>query len=187
MKINLKKVRLSFPDLFTAKAFEEGGTATYGCTLLVEPDSANDKAIRNAMKAAAEEKWGVKHAPILKAALASNNGQKVCFWSGDTKEYDGYAGMMALTAKRNESKGRPLVIDRDKSPLVEADGRPYAGCFVNASVEIWPQDNKYGKTLRCELLGVQFAADGDAFSAGSVADEADFDDLSDSGDADDLA
>jgi hypothetical protein len=37
------------------------------------------------------------------------------------------------------------------------------------------------------LLGVQFAADGDAFSAGSVADEADFDDLSDSGDADDLA
>ena len=112
---------------------------------------------------------------------------KVCYWSGDTKEYDGYAGQMALTAKRQESKGRPLVIDKDKSPLTEADGKPYAGCYVNASVEIWAQENKYGKTLRCELLGLQFAADGDAFSAGSVADEADFDDLSDSGDADDLA
>ena len=187
MKINLKKVRLSFPDLFTAKAFEEGGNKTYGCTFLVEPGSANDKTIRAAMQEAAEGKWGVKHAPILKAAIASNNSQKVCYWSGDTKEYDGYAGQMALTAKRQESKGRPLVIDKDKSPLTEADGKPYAGCYVNASVEIWAQENKYGKTLRCELLGLQFAADGDAFSAGSVADEADFDDLSDSGDADDLA
>jgi len=178
MKINLKKVRLSFPDLFTAKAFEEGGTKTYGCTLLVEPGSANDKAIRVAMQKASEEKWGVKHAPILKAALASNNSQKVCYWDGSTKEYDGYDGVQALTAKRGETKGRPLVIDRDKSPLTEADGRPYAGCYVNASVEIWAQDNRYGKTLRCELLGVQFAADGDAFSAGSVADESDFEDMS---------
>lgn len=178
MKIALQKVRLSFPDLFTAKAFEEGGTKTYGCTFLVEPGSANDKTIRAAMQKAAEEKWGAKHAPILKAAIAANNSQKVCYWSGDTKEYDGYAGQMALTAKRQESKGRPLVIDKDKSPLTEADGKPYAGCYVNASVEIWSQENKFGKTLRCELLGLQFAGDGDAFAAGSVADESDFEDLS---------
>ena len=178
MKLSLKKTRLSFPDMFTAKAFEDGGTKTYGCTLLIEPGSANDKAIRQALQKVAEEKWGVKHAPILKAALAANNSQKMCYWSGDVKEYDGYAGMMALTAKRGEAKGRPLVIDKDKSPLTEADGKPYAGCFVNASVEIWAQANKFGNTLRCELLGVQFAADGDAFSAGSVAREEDFEDMS---------
>lgn len=189
MKIQLKKVRLSFPDLFTAVAFEGSSNAKYGAAFLIEPGSANDKLIRSAMATAASEKagWEKNHAKILAAALAKNSGKEVCYWEGDTKEYDGYAGMMVLTAKRDEAKGRPLVIDRDKSPLALEDGKPYAGCFVNASLEIWAQDNKYGKTLRCELLGVQFAADGDAFSAGSVADESDFDDLSDTGDDEDLA
>lgn len=174
MKIKLINVRLSFPDLFKAGEYE--GNRNYGATFLVDPDSANHKVIMDAIKAVGEEAWKAKAPAILKAALASD-GQKVCYWDGNLKEYEGYEGMMALRATRGEAKGRPMVIDADKSPLVEADGKPYAGCYVNASVELWAQDNKFGKTVRCTLLGVQFAKDGDAFSAGSVASEDDFDDL----------
>jgi hypothetical protein len=71
------------------------------------------------------------------------------------------------------------VVDRDRTPLTASDGKPYAGCFVNAVVELWAQDNQYGKRINASLGGVQFAADGDAFGGGGVRTEADdFDDLS---------
>jgi hypothetical protein len=85
------------------------------------------------------------------------------------------------------NKVAPLVVDKDKSPLSEASGRPYAGCYVNASLDIWAQDNSYGKRVNATLRGVQFFRDGDAFAGGAPASEDEFDDLSDTGgDADDL-
>lgn len=183
MKIKLVNVRLSFPDLFKAGEYE--GNRNYGSSFLIEPGSANHKVIMDAINAVGTEAWKAKAPAILKAALAGG-GQQVCYWDGNLKDYDGYEGMMVLTAKRGEAKGRPLVIDADKSPLAEADGKPYAGCFVNASVELWAQDNKFGKTVRCTLLGVQFAKDGDAFSAGSVASEDDFDTIEAGADAEAL-
>jgi hypothetical protein len=79
------------------------------------------------------------------------------------------------------------VLDGLKNPLVAADGKPYAGCYVNTTVEFWAQDNSYGKGIRCTLLGVQFLRDGDAFSAGSVATPDDFEALAEGAGADDLA
>lgn len=182
-KVKLQNVRLSFPDIFEPGEYE--GQRKFGATFLITPGSDQDKAIRAALDAEAKEAFKDKGPAILKAAIAGGN-QKCCYWDGNSKTYDGYADMMALTTKRNEDKGRPLVIDKNKSPLAAVDGKPYAGCFVNASVEFWAQDNKFGKSVRCTLLGVQFAGDGDAFSAGSVASEDDFDDLGDGTEADDL-
>lgn len=182
MKIKLQNVRLSFPDLFEAGEYE--GKRKYGASFLIDPGSANEKTVRAALGSVAKEAFKDKGAAILKAAIAGGN-QKCCFWDGNTKAYDGYEGMLVLTAKRDEDKGRPLVIDQAKNPLAAADGKPYAGCFVDGIVELWAQDNKYGKTVRATLLGVQFRADGDAFGSGSqVADVDDFDDL---GTSDDLA
>ncbi|MDC5277565.1 DUF2815 family protein, partial [Acinetobacter baumannii] len=65
-----------------------------------------------------------------------------------------------------------------KTPLVQADGRPYAGCYVNAAIELWCQDNNYGKRINASLRGVQFLKDGEAFAGGGVASEDDFEDLS---------
>ena len=69
------------------------------------------------------------------------------------------------------------MIDVNKSPLTEQHGKPYSGCYVNAFVEFWTQDNNYGKRVNATLLGVQFYRDGESFSGGGVADTDDFDDL----------
>ncbi len=128
-------------------------------------------------KALAKEKWAGKAEANLKAAAA--NPQKYCYVDGDTKEYDGYEGMWALSATRAEDKGAPLVLDKDKTKLLKGSARIYAGCLVNAKVEFWMQDNDFGKAARCTLLGVQFAKDAPAFGSGnSVASEEDFEDLS---------
>jgi len=46
-----------------------------------------------------------------------------------------------------------------------------------AIVDLWAQDNQYGKGIHAKLLGVQFMKDGDAFSAGAVIADDDFEDL----------
>jgi hypothetical protein len=78
------------------------------------------------------------------------------------------------------------VLHSDKTPLTEADGKPYAGCYVNASIELWAQDNNYGKRVNASLGGVQFARDGDAFAGGGAASEDEFDDLTAGANADEL-
>ena len=175
-KVKLTEVRLSFPSLFNAEQYEGQGPFNYRAQFLFAPNSANHKAVANAISEAAKEKWKDKAKSILDAI--KTQPQKYCLTDGNTKEYDGYKGMMALSASRKKESGRPLVIDRDKTPLNEEDGKPYAGCYVNATVEIWIQENKWGKGVRAQLLAVQFLKDGDAFSAGAFGSPDEFEDLS---------
>jgi len=86
-----------------------------------------------------------------------------------------------------QENARPTVIDQNKSPLTVRDGKPYAGCYINASIDLWPQDNKYGKRINAQLRGVQFLRDGDAFSAGRPADSDEFEEVTEGADSDDIA
>lgn len=171
MKVALKNVRLSFPDLFTPKAFQAGDEPKYKATFLIEKGSDNEKAVEAAIKAVAKEKFASKADSVLKSIRGNPN--KFCFQDGDTRDYDGYEGMMALGAS---NKARPLIIDRDKAPLTAADGKPYAGCYVNATVELFGYD-KSGNGIAASLKGVQFVKDGDAFGGGAPASPDEFDDL----------
>lgn len=181
MKIKLQNVRLSFPGLFKAEAFKPGDDPKFKATFLIQKGSAQDKMVEAAILEAVTATWGAKDAPKIIASIRGNRN-KFCYQDGDTQSYDGYEGMVALSAKNGV---RPLVLDRDKSPLTEADGKPYAGCYVNASLDIFTYDNT-GKGVSCSLGGVQFNRDGDSFAGGKPADEGDFDELADGADAADL-
>jgi hypothetical protein len=188
VKLKLTNVRLSFPALFEPEQYQGDGRFNYKATFLIPADDPQKATIDQAILAVAKENWKDKAAAII--AANAGNPQRTCWLDGALRTYDGYAGNWALSTSRPQEKGRPLVIDQAKNPLTQADGKPYAGCYVNASVELWPQDNKHGKAVRCTLLGVQFVRDGDAFSAGSVASPDDFDDfdaLAEGATADDLA
>lgn len=168
MDIMLKDVRLSFPDLFEAVEYEKGdGKPRWNATFLIEPGSAADKAIRAAIKEEAKTQWKDKADAMLKSL--ENNGNKYCYLDGDTKTYDGYAGMMFLAAHRSAViKGRrqepPLLLDNNKAKLTEDTGRLYAGCYVNAKVSIYISGAP-NVGVRCSFSAVQFWRDGDAFSA----------------------
>ena len=178
MKVKLTNVRLSFPKLFRAEAFEEGNKARYSARFLVEPGSSADKAIRKAIQDTAVEAFKDKAKKTVDQL--KGNSQKFCYVDSDREESE---GLMVLSANRNEDSGPPAVVDLNPNKKLTAqDGRPYAGCYVNATVDIWAQSGKY-TGIRCALIGVQFAADGEAFG-GAPATADDFDDLS-SGDDDD--
>jgi hypothetical protein len=78
-----------------------------------------------------------------------------------------------MSIKASASK-RPMVLDRDRSPLTENDNRVYAGCYVNAIIELWAQNNQWGKRINANLLGVQFFKDGEPFADGETANADDF-------------
>lgn len=181
MKLKLNNVRLAFPVLFEAKTVNGEGKPAFSASFLIDPADPQVKALNAAIDQVANDKWGAKAAAILKQMRATD---KVALHDGDLKSnYDDFPGNLYVSAR---SSTRPLVINNDKSPLTEQDGKPYAGCFVNASIELWAQDNNYGKRVNASLRGVQFLRDGDAFAGGGAASEDEFDDISAGATADDL-
>lgn len=181
MKLKLENVRLAFPVLFEPKTVNGEGKPAFSAALLIDPADAQVKAINAAIDQIAKEKWGAKVEAVLKTLRATD---KVALHDGDLKSsYDGFPGNLYVSAR---STTRPLVIDKDKSPLTEQDGKPYAGCFVNASIELWAQDNNYGKRVNASLRGVQFLRDGDAFAGGGAASEEEFDEITEGATAGDL-
>lgn len=172
--IKLSITRLAFPALFEAKTVNGEGEPAFSAVFLIPKDDPQITSIKAAIVEVAKEKWGAKADDHLAKMVA---GDKTALHNGDLKsEYDGFQGMFYISAR---NKTRPTVIDRDKSPLNQVDGKPYAGCYVNASLELWAQDNKYGKRINASLRGVQFFKDGDAFAGGGAAKEDEFEDLTD--------
>lgn len=181
MKIKLNNVRLAFPSLFEAKTVNGEGKPAFSATFLIDPADPQVKTLNAAIDQVAKEKWGAKADAMIKQMRAAD---KVCLHNGDLKaSYDGFPGNLFVSAR---NPVRPTVVDADKTPLVESDGKPYAGCYVHAVLELWPQDNNYGKRVNATLMGVQFLRDGDSFTGGGAASEDDFDDVSAGSDADAL-
>lgn len=165
----IKNARLSFPSLYTKSVFN-GKEGKYEATFLFpKTDEDTYKAIMAEIDACKAEN---------KVKVSASN---LCIKDGDEvfeeKGYDGYEGMWAVKASNNK---RPTVIDREKSPITEEDDIVYAGCYVNALISPWAQNNSYGKRINANLLGVQFVKEGDAFGDGAkVADTDEFDELDD--------
>lgn len=183
-RILLKNVRLAFPNLFEPTTVAGEGKPRYSATLLIPSDHPQIAEIRAAQDAIAKEKWRDKAAAIVRGL---DKQDKLALHDGDTKsKYDGFPGNFFVSAAAQENAA-PTVIDRDRSPLSAKSGRPYAGCMVNASIELWAQDNNYGQRVNAQLRGIQFYADGDSFSAGRPADADEFDEVTEGAGAEDFA
>ncbi len=181
-KVKLQDVRISFcQSLFEPEQYQGKGPFRHSATFLIEPGSANDKAICAAILAAAAEKWPKKAQAMVDGMKGNSN--KFCYQNGDLKDYDGYQGMMYIASHRKQSDGQPLVIDRNKAPLTATSGKPYGGCYVNATIDIYAQDGE-NSGIRAGLLAVQFLKDGDSFGGASKGKADDFDDMGEGSDAD---
>ena len=169
--LHLDHVRLSFPVIFKPRAFSAGQEPAFQASFLL--DTANAKhatkisELKSQAKKLALEAFGNKIPPDL----------KVCIGNGDNKEYDGYKGMIYVSA-RNQT--RPTVVNRARNPVAEGDTEaPYAGCYVNATITLWAQNNQYGKRINANLRAIQFVEDGEAFGRGPVAADDEFEMLDD--------
>jgi hypothetical protein len=146
----------------------------YSSTFIVPNDHPVVAQLKKAEEQVAKEKWGEKAPAILKSIRAADKG---VYHDGDSKaQYDGFEGNTFISTRSDK---RPNVYNRDGSQLNEEDGVVYSGCYAHGMIEVWAQDNSWGKRINAQLTGVMFSRDGDSFGGGaSPAAPDDFADLS---------
>jgi len=168
--------RLSFADLYQpGKPMRDQETGEmregkFKANFLQEKGTANFKSENKKIQAAShatkvkkygedEKKWP-KYKP-----------EKVFMRDGDLEDWDGYEGCIYISASTDE---KPQLITRhkdSKGDWIEAKpGQIYSGCYVNALIQLWCQDNVHGKRLNARLKVVQFHAKGEAFSSSGPVD-----------------
>jgi hypothetical protein len=193
--VQLKHVRIAFIDeLFEPGQYEGKGDFRHTATFIVEPGSANDKAIQAAIQTEAVNAWQKKADTMLEDL----RGDKKAFSYQKNKKdktgevYEGFEDRYALAAVRKAKDGKPLFLHNLKDPetgkaqrLTGKEGIIYAGCYVNAKVEMWAQVGTY-RGMRCGLLGVQYDAPGDSFGGASRVSDDGFDAI-EAEETDDLA
>ncbi len=167
--------RLSFPNLFEAKAMDENSKPKYGCSAIwtpskfTESDKKRWKAIMGALDA--ESKRAFKKAW---KSLPAN------FKTGirDGAEKENMEGYGEGTRFANlTTKMRPGVIDAGKNKISPEEGNQddiYPGCYCRATVNVYSYDNK-GKGVALGLMNIQKVADGERLDSRTDAAE-DFDD-----------
>jgi hypothetical protein len=160
--IILKDVRISFPHLFRRPVIN-GTEGKCGAALMLD-DKRHAGAIA-ALKGQIDElvKTRFKGRPLP--------AEKLCLRAGKDKGRPEYDGDMHVLSANNRDK--PIVLGSNGTSIIteERDSSIYAGCYVNAKVRLWAQDNQYGKRINCELVAVQFARDGEPLDGSYVSPE----------------
>lgn len=173
--------RLCFPWLVEPqrKKNDQGvETATYNCDLLMAPSDPGFAKFMQTYAALAQEKWK-ENAQAAMQRIASDRKTR-CYFAGEEKVnsktfqiLDGYAGNVGITAR---STRQPQIIRPDGTAVDPTNtmeiravaSKMYGGCYVNVVIKPWLQQNDKGIGVRCDLIAIQFAKDGDAFGAGNV-------------------
>lgn len=163
--IMLKNVRCSFPALFT-KPIINGEEGKCGLTVLLDPKDPAHKASLKELQ--------TEISRLIKADLKGTrlSADKLCLRDGNESTRAEYRGYWYVSANH---KTKPVVISNDGQTVVtaEEDCAIYTGCRVNAKLQLWAQNNKFGKRVNATPIAVQFFADDEPFDSSYVSiDEA---------------
>jgi hypothetical protein len=170
-EFNLSNVRISYPHLFEPKSFPGNtGKPKHSAKFLLnkKDHAALIASIQGGIIALAKSSLKDKKVPPP---------DKLCLRDGDLSGKEEEAGCWVFSASEVT---RPVVVDQNRSPLVEADDAIRGGYFVNAKVNLWAQDNQYGRRINANLLGVQLVKVGPLLGSGRSNQSADdmFDEVS---------
>lgn len=175
--IVLSKVRIAFPHIKEPQVSKESGRSMYNAVFLVAPDDAGYTQFMQKVGEIALAKWKEKTPDVMN--IINADAKKRCYADGNTKinqttfkVYDGYAGNVVISANNKnapqlfDAHGKQVDPNNTMTYKGEA-GKIYGGCYVNAVLKPWIQQNDHGVGIRCDLVAIQFAADGESFG-GSI-------------------
>ena len=159
-QVIIPKSRLSYPKLFRAEAVPGEGEdkARFGCHILLpKSDTATKQRIDNEIRRIAKDNM----------ANVMPKAKDISMWDGDGEKGDEFSkDCWVLSANRYPKQGRLQVVDKDKSPLAEDDGRPMAGDVCNFCVGVYNPKQWKGKVC-FSLEIVQFVKKGTPIGGGT--------------------
>jgi hypothetical protein len=171
MKVLTGEVRLSYANLTTPRAAQQGGEPKYSVTLLIpKSDTATkadiDAAIQAAANDAVSKVWNGVRPPQVRIPIYDGDGVRpsgVPFGS----ECHGHWVMTAST----KNKPQVVGIDNINTELSPAD--IYSGMYARVTVRFFGYSNSGNKGVGCGLGNVLKTRDGEAL-AGSASAASDF-------------
>ena len=157
-QVKIPNARIGYPKLFVPEAIKgmADSRPRYGCAVYLSKDDKKTKA-----------KIDIEIKRIVEAKLKGvmPKSKDLCIKDGDGEDGDeNTVGHWIISANRQESQGRPTVIDRDRSPLAQQDAKIYAGCRCDFLVGFFVP--KGWAKIACGLEIVQFRGDDEPFGAG---------------------
>lgn len=167
-RMKLNNVRLSYVNVFEAKAMQEGQDPKYSAQLIISKSHPQMKELKKLIYEVAKEKFpkmvtGKDYPARLKNPLRDGDDER--------PDEEAYENCFFLNAN---NKKRPTVIDRDRSPLTDDDNVIYSGCYANVIIDLFGYDTAGNKGVAASLGGVQFKRDGEPLGGrGVMADDFD--------------
>jgi hypothetical protein len=165
----LANVRLSY--FFGFKPYEgDDGSSSYCSHLIMATNHPQLGALQNLMRKVATDTWKDKAEEVLMQLKAQD---RLCIHRGDVSKpgQDAYKGLLYISSS---SKIKPRIVATvggiNQEVGEDHELACYSGCKANAIVSIWAQNNKFGKRINAQLMGVQFVSHDQRLSgAGRVA------------------
>ena len=161
IKVRLDNVRLSYPSLFIPTEYRNKWA--YRANFILDKTTHKDliKQIQdNEITLLTESDHDIVQKPIQYMALRDGDIER--------EGKDGYENSMYIAAKKSTEtcKKMPAYCTRSRATVTTDDGLFYAGCYVNAIIEIC-----FGMTdcvLFTKLKAIQFFKDGDTFGGTAI-------------------
>ena len=171
MKVLTGECRLSYCNLTTPRAAQQGGEPKYSVTLLIpKTDVATKADIDAAIQAAANEAlakvWNGARPPQLRVPIYDGDGVR----PSGVPFGDECKGHWVMTAS---TKNKPQVVGIDNINCELAPSDIYSGMFARVTIRFFGYSNSGNKGIGCGLGNVMKTRDGEAL-AGSASASVDF-------------
>lgn len=161
------EVRLSYPELFVAKAVEEGGKPKFSASVLF-PKGADLTLLKEEIKRVVKEEWGDKPPKGLRIGLR-DQGEK------DSEGYEEGAFFLNCSSVK-----RPRTVDRKREPITDEDD-VYPGIWALVTIKVYAfkpkKGDKFGPGVGFGLQNVQIIKDGERLGGGQTDPNEDFEEL----------
>lgn len=171
MKVLTGECRLSYCNLTTPRAAQQGGEPKYSVTLLIpKTDMATKADIDAAIQAAANEAlskvWNGARPPQLRVPIYDGDGVR----PSGVPFGDECKGHWVMTAS---TKNKPQVVGIDNINCELAPSDIYSGMYARVTIRFFGYSNSGNKGIGCGLGNVMKTRDGEAL-AGSASASVDF-------------
>ncbi len=167
MKVLTGEVRLSYCNLTTPRASQQGGEPKYSVTLLIpKSDTATKADIDAAINAAAQEAltktWNGARPPVLKVPIHDGDGVR----QSGVPFGDECKGHWVITAS---TKNKPQVVGIDNINCELAPSDIYSGMYGRVTIRFFGYSNSGNKGIGCGLGNVLKTRDGEPLSGQASA------------------
>jgi hypothetical protein len=170
-EILMENGRFSFTYVYTPYKNKDGN-ANY-TTHWIFPENHPQKAELEALiRQTAADAWKEKADEYLKAAAGQD---KLCIHRGDISKpgIAEYKGMLFISASRKIEAPPMTIVDENRRPITIASGKMYSGCWGDLAINLWAQNNAFGRRINAEILGVQHVRYDTKLSGGGAVAAAD--------------